>query len=67
MRATVIRVVRTDHNNKVFILLSDNVSFCIFAPGLGKPQPEFFLEVGDEVIYEERDGKYIIKKIFFKQ
>ena len=66
MRAKVIRVVRANHNDKVFILLSDNVSFCIFAPGLGKPQPEFFLEVGDEVVYEERDGNCIIKEIFFR-
>ena len=66
MRAKVIRVVRANHNDKVFILLSDNVSFCIFAPGLGKPQPEFFLEVGDEVVYEESDGNCIIKEIFFR-
>ena len=66
MRAKVIRVVRADHNKMVYILLSDNVSFCIYALGFENPQPEFFLEVGDEVVYEERDGNCIIKEIFFR-
>ena len=66
MRATVKRVVRADHNKMVFILLSDNVSFCISASILVEPPPEFFLEVGDEVVYEERDGNCIIKETFFK-
>lgn len=65
MRAKVIRVVRADHNKMVYILLSNKVSFCIYTAGFEKPEPEFFLEVGDEVVYEEIDGKYIIKEIFF--
>ena len=67
MRAKVIRVVRADHNHQVFILLSDFVSFCVYAASLQKPQPSFFLEVGDEVEYEMKDGKFSIETVFFKQ
>ena len=63
--AIVRRVVRTDQNNDVFVLLNDGKVTSIHAATI--PTEAFFLETGDEVEYKiSENGAVIITKINWK-
>lgn len=63
-KAKVKRVIRANHNLDVFVLLDNGKVYTALASSRFAPNQTFFLEVGDEVEYEDvSENTVTIKKV----